>query len=81
MALSGSPCKPIFPRRRCRASPHDPATAYLAATRYKLDDTRPMLYKTHDYGQTWAKITEGRTGTGDPTGYGEVRDIARFGLT
>ncbi|MFQ5934041.1 MAG: glycosyl hydrolase, partial [Dehalococcoidia bacterium] len=40
-------------------SPHDPATAYMAATRYKLDDTRPMLYKTNDYGQTWAKITSG----------------------
>ena len=29
-------------------SPHDPATAYIAATRYKLDDTRPMLYRTTD---------------------------------
>ena len=40
-------------------SPHDPATAYIAATRYKLDDTRPMLYKTNDYGETWVKITDG----------------------
>ena len=40
-------------------SPHDPATAYIAATRYKLDDTRPMLYKTTDYGQTWTSITNG----------------------
>ncbi len=40
-------------------SPHDPATAYMAATRYKLDDTRPMLYKTSDYGKTWTKITSG----------------------
>ena len=40
-------------------SPHDPATAYLAATRYKLDDTRPMLYRTTDYGQTWVSITGG----------------------
>ena len=40
-------------------SPHDRATAYIAATRYKLDDTRPMLYKTNDYGQTWVKITDG----------------------
>ena len=40
-------------------SPHDPATAYLAATRYKLDDTHPMLYKTTDYGQTWTSITAG----------------------
>ncbi|MFQ6028442.1 MAG: WD40/YVTN/BNR-like repeat-containing protein, partial [Dehalococcoidia bacterium] len=40
-------------------SPHDPASAYLAATRYKLDDTRPMLYKTDDYGQTWTDISSG----------------------
>ena len=40
-------------------SPHDPETAYVAATRYKLDDTRPMLYKTNDYGATWADISEG----------------------
>ena len=40
-------------------SPHDPATAYLAATRYRLDDTRPYLYKTSDYGTTWTKITGG----------------------
>ena len=40
-------------------SPHDGATAYVAATRYKLDDFRPYLYKTHDYGKTWTKITEG----------------------
>jgi photosystem II stability/assembly factor-like uncharacterized protein len=40
-------------------SPHDPATVYVAATRYKLDDNRPMLYKTNDYGQTWSQITGG----------------------
>ena len=40
-------------------SPHDPATAYLAATRYKLQDNRPYLYKTNDYGTSWTKITAG----------------------
>ena len=40
-------------------SPHDPATVYVAATRYKLDDYQPYLYKTTDYGQTWHKITSG----------------------
>ena len=38
-------------------SPHDPATAYMSCTRYKLDDNTPMLYKTSDYGQTWTNIT------------------------
>ena len=41
------------------ASPHDPASAYLAATRYKLDDNRPMLYRTSDYGQSWTDISSG----------------------
>ena len=38
-------------------SPHDPATAYVAAFRYKLDDYRPYLFKTADYGATWTQIT------------------------
>ncbi len=41
------------------ASPHDAATAYVAATMYKFDDNRPYLYKTNDYGKTWKKITNG----------------------
>ncbi len=40
-------------------SPHDPAVAYVAATRYKLQDRRPYLYKTADYGKTWTRITNG----------------------
>jgi len=41
------------------ASPNDPATAYFAATLYKADDYRPLLYRTHDYGKTWTKIVSG----------------------
>jgi photosystem II stability/assembly factor-like uncharacterized protein len=41
------------------ASPHDAATAYIAATRYKLDDFAPYLFKTNDYGSTWTRITSG----------------------
>jgi photosystem II stability/assembly factor-like uncharacterized protein len=41
------------------ASPHDAATAYVAATRYKLDDFSPYLFKTSDYGSTWTRITAG----------------------
>ncbi len=40
-------------------SPHDPAVAYLAATRYKLDDFTPYLFKTDDYGQHWTPIAAG----------------------
>jgi photosystem II stability/assembly factor-like uncharacterized protein len=40
-------------------SAHDPATAYLCATMYQHDDTRPYLFKTNDDGETWTKITNG----------------------
>lgn len=40
-------------------SPFDPAEAYVAATRYKLDDFTPYLYRTQDYGKTWHRITHG----------------------
>ena len=38
---------------------HDPAVAYLAATRYKRDDFQPYLFKTEDSGKTWRKIVTG----------------------
>ena len=38
-------------------SPHDPDHLYMAATRYRLDDTRPMLYCTTDNGDSWECIT------------------------
>jgi photosystem II stability/assembly factor-like uncharacterized protein len=38
-------------------SPHDPATTYIAITRYrKADDYSPYLLKTSDYGATWSRI-------------------------
>jgi hypothetical protein len=40
-------------------SPHDAATLYLAVNRYKLDDYRPYVYVTRDYGKSWRKITSG----------------------
>jgi hypothetical protein len=40
-------------------SRHDPATAYVAANRYLVDDQRPYFYKTTDYGQTWQEISSG----------------------
>ncbi|MCB0125479.1 MAG: glycosyl hydrolase, partial [Caldilineaceae bacterium] len=37
-------------------SPHDAATVYVSATRLKLDDYQPYLFKTTDYGQSWQRI-------------------------
>ena len=41
------------------AHPTEKGGLYVAATRYKLDDNKPYLYKTIDYGKTWAKIVTG----------------------
>src|SRR6185312_583098 len=41
------------------AGHHDPGTAYAAIDRHKLDDLNPLIYKTHDYGKTWTRITTG----------------------
>ncbi len=40
-------------------SPHDKATAYLAVTGYKLNDFKPYIYKTSDYGKNWKRIDKG----------------------
>jgi hypothetical protein len=40
-------------------SPHEPATAYIATTRYKFNDYTPAIYKTADYGKTWTNISAG----------------------
>jgi len=40
-------------------SPHDPGTAYLAVAGYKLNDFKPYIYKTTDYGKRWKRIDRG----------------------
>ena len=41
------------------ASHFDPAVAYAAVDRHRLDDQAPYLYRTSDYGKTWQAITTG----------------------
>jgi photosystem II stability/assembly factor-like uncharacterized protein len=41
------------------AHPTEKGGLYVAATRYKLDDFKPYLYRTTDYGKTWTKIVSG----------------------
>ena len=40
-------------------SPHDPATVYMATTKYKFGDYSPSLFKSTDYGTTWQSINTG----------------------
>lgn len=40
-------------------SPHDPATVYIATTKYKWGDKTPAIYKSTNYGKSWKNISEG----------------------
>jgi hypothetical protein len=44
------------------ASHFDPAVAYAAVDRSRLEDRTPYLYRTRDYGATWQLITNGIAG-------------------
>ena len=41
---------------RVEASSGNPGTAYVSFTGYRHDDFKPFVYKTTDFGQTWASI-------------------------
>jgi photosystem II stability/assembly factor-like uncharacterized protein len=41
------------------ASPHDAGTAYLVVDNHRMDDYRPHVWKTTDFGKSWAKIVDG----------------------
>jgi photosystem II stability/assembly factor-like uncharacterized protein len=41
------------------ASHFDPATAYVAVDRHRLDDRKPYLYITHDFGKNWTLSVNG----------------------
>ena len=41
------------------ASHFDEETAYASVSRFRIDDLRPYIYRTHDGGKTWTLITTG----------------------
>jgi hypothetical protein len=41
------------------ASPFDAASAYVAVDRHRLDDDRPYVYVTHDFGRHWRFAASG----------------------
>src|SRR5262245_37654778 len=49
-------------------STFDPAEAYVAISFHLMDDRKPYIYKTTDYGATWKKIN-GNIPTGHPLDY------------
>jgi photosystem II stability/assembly factor-like uncharacterized protein len=40
-------------------SPHREGTAYVVATRYKLDDRNPYVYRTDNFGASWSLAVNG----------------------
>ena len=41
------------------ASHFDEQTAYASVNRFRINDTKPYIYRTHDAGKTWKLIVEG----------------------
>jgi photosystem II stability/assembly factor-like uncharacterized protein len=41
------------------ADPFKQGAIYIVGTKYKLDDFKPYIFKTEDYGKTWKQITNG----------------------
>src|SRR5215467_12710076 len=53
------------------ASHFDNETAYISVSRFRVDDQRPYIYRTHDGGKTWQAII---TGLPDNTPVDTVRE-------
>jgi photosystem II stability/assembly factor-like uncharacterized protein len=47
---------------RIEVSPHAPGRAFLAVQRYRMDDWRPYVFRTEDYGRSWDLLTDGSNG-------------------
>jgi photosystem II stability/assembly factor-like uncharacterized protein len=45
--------------RKIEPSHFDPGTAYVAVDFHMMDDRRPYLYKTTDFGQSWTRLSDG----------------------
>ncbi len=41
------------------ASPHDAGTAFLVVDNHRMDDFRPHVWKTTNFGMSWTKIVDG----------------------
>jgi len=65
--------------RELEASPHDPATLYVAISRFNTaDDYAPYLFKTDDFGKTWKDLS--KSFPQDQTTHTIREDTVRKGL-
>ncbi|MEQ9424175.1 MAG: hypothetical protein RJQ09_07155 [Cyclobacteriaceae bacterium] len=44
---------------KVHASEHDAGTAFVTVDQHRMDDFRPYIFMTTDFGKTWTKITDG----------------------
>ena len=68
-------------------STHSPGRAYVAVQRYRLDDFRPYIFRTDDYGGSWTLVVDGipedhpvRTVREDPEHEGLLFAGTEFGV-
>ena len=68
-------------------STHNPGQAYIAVQRYRLDDFRPYVFRTDDYGISWTLVVDGipedypvRTVREDPEHEGLLFAGTEFGV-
>ena len=68
-------------------SRHAPGRAYLAVQRYRMDDFAPYVFRTDDYGESWALVVDGipddypvRTVREDPQHEGLLFAGTEFGV-
>ena len=51
--------------QQIEVSPFAPGTAYVALDYHEVENNKPYVFKTHDFGKTWASIANGLPGN-DP---------------
>ena len=81
-SIPGLPFPPRAEVLAVEPSNFDAATAYAVVDQHRVGDYAPHVFRTHDFGKTWTKITNGLA-TGEPSGsfVRVVRnDVKRKGL-
>ncbi len=48
-------------------SPHQPGRVFIAVQRYRMNDFKPYIFRTNDYGASWDLLTDGENGI--PSGH------------
>ncbi|MDE2971424.1 MAG: glycosyl hydrolase, partial [Acidobacteriota bacterium] len=62
-------------------SPHTAGRAFISVVRFRLDDFRPYVFRTDDFGENWTLLTDGTNGIPDDQWVRVVReDPDRKGL-